>query len=561
MSAATDSVTIVAFENPDVDDSMNDSTAESAVNTSIISSISKDQSSIAYSKGPMPKGDKNAYYFAPEFENEKLGAEAAAKNGAMTMDGSMLITRKSEVAEPYSIQMNESWKISGVMVINVEKKSFSIEDTGLDIAAKKTSSGNVLYVADIRPTSVFVRTPLRRGDIIISINSVGFFDNTDVPEAYAALRKQGKRLTLVAKKGEKSLNDFLLNSWREADLPQTKSAGRSVNSAVTSQTSGSTRTSSREGSAKPMIKDDNQSHKSTADDNSMSSRQSNSSRKSNAANAARRITILKKTPNDSIGLDVTKVETKWGAFIAISKIIPGSKASSTELKVGDIILSVNDISFRTNPDVAKVIWLVREARGKVCIEIQKLSSFPAAAQVDLNKSLNESIEAEETEKSVSMNKSGESARYQTPSNSFASHVDGGDLKQRVPKKRQKVLVTVTKDRPAQKIGLDFSLLNNKLVVTDINPKGLLRNAPLVYGDSILSINGVSFRNEPVAKQAYDIIRNARKKVTIELLKVEYYDHRTTPNNDESGASSKSCIPSFMRRRRRKVEHKGSPTKL
>lgn len=543
MSAAIDSVTIVAYENPDLNDSMNDSTSESAAHTSIISSISKDQSSFAYGKASTPKRDKNAYYFAPEFENQRFGAQAATKNGAMTMDGSMLITKKSEITEPYSIQMNESWKISGVMVINIEKKTISKEDTGLDIGTKKTSTGNVLYVANIKPQSVFLKTPLRPGDIIISINSVGFFDNADVFEAYAALGKEGKRLTLVAKKGEKSLNDFLLNRRGEANLPHSTSPGRSINTALTSETSGSTRSSASEGSSRKTAKDD----KSTADDSSKSSRQSNSSRK---LDAARRITIIKKTPNDSIGLDVAKVETKWGTFLAISKIIPGSKASTTELKIGDIILSVNDISFRTNPDVAKVISLVREARGKVCIEIQKLSSFPPAAQVDLNKSLNESMEAEEIEQSASLNKSGESSKYQSPSNS----------KQRVPKKRQKVLVTVTKDRPSQKIGLDFALLNDKLVVTDINPKGLLRNAPLVYGDTILSINGVSFRQEPVAKEAYDIIRSAPKKVTIELLKVEYYDH-IPAKNDESGVSSKSCIPSFMCRRRKNVQHRGSPTKL
>lgn len=549
MSAAIDSVTIVAYENPDLNDSMNDSTSESAAHTSIISSISKDQSSFAYGKAPTPKRDKNSYYFAPEFENQRFGAQAATKNGAMTMDGSMLITKKSEITEPYSIQMNESWKISGVMVINIEKKTFSKEDTGLDIATKKISSGNVLYVANIKPQSVFLKTPLRPGDIIISINSVGFFDNADVFEAYAALGKEGKRLTLVAKKGEKSLNDFLLNRRGEANLPHSTSPGRSVNTTWTSETSGSTRSSASEGSSRETSKDD----KSATDDSSKSSRQSNSSRK---LDAARRITILKETPNDSIGLDVAKVETKWGTFLAISKIIPGSKASTTELKIGDIILSVNDISFRTNPDVAKVISLVREARGKVCIEIQKLSSFPPAAQADLNKSLNDSMEAEEIEQSASLTKSGESSRYQTQSNSF----DGGNSKQRVPKKRQKVLVTVTKDRPSQKIGLDFALLNDKLVVTDINPKGLLRNAPLVYGDTILSINGVSFRQEPVAKEAYDIIRSAPKKVTIELLKVEYYDH-IPAKNDESGVSSKSCIPSFMCRRRKKVQHRGSPTKL
>jgi len=118
------------------------------------------------------------------------------------------------------------------------------------------------------------------------------------------------------------------------------------------------------------------------------------------------------------------------------------------------------------------------------------------------------------------------------------------------------LITVTKEYKGQKIGIDFAMLNNKLVVTEVSPKGLLRNAPLVFGDTILSINGVSFRQDPDAKEAYSLIKKAPEKVTIEILKTEYAHDR-----GNSGASTKSCIPTTLFCRRKKSDHKTHFTEL
>merc|ERR1712008_91151 len=66
----------------------------------------------------------------------------------------------------------------------------------------------VIFISDIIQSSLFAKTPLQIGDTILSINSICLQKNTDVVDAYAAL-KSGNRVTIVAKKGEKSLNEFL----------------------------------------------------------------------------------------------------------------------------------------------------------------------------------------------------------------------------------------------------------------------------------------------------------------------------------------------------------------
>jgi len=556
VTSAVGSVTIVVHESIDVNDSqseVNSSHSESIAQTSI-SSISKDQSSF-YSpkrerKHEMFPGGETPDSFARGLQTERSPTKAAGNSGAMTIDGSMLITKNSEMAEPISIKINESWKVSGVMVINIDAEDTSeLEDPGLRFGTKKTSTGFVTFVSDISATSVFKKTPLRIGDIIVSINRMSFFNNADIFDAYAALWKSEKRITLVAKKGEESLNEFLLSQRGQVDSPQAKALNGSVNTGLTLQSSGTLGTNA---SGKSKIHHKNDGSKSSSSmlsderDTSRSSRSSKSretpsengnvSSASNdldeESNSSRRITIRKNRHDEFIGLELSEVATAWGTLLTVSRITPGSKAASSELQVGDAILTVNGISFKNNPNASSAISLLRKSQKEVCIEFQKFSSFSAAVKADLQKSINVSDDSE------------------LLANSMISHGEGNNAKKKVPKKRQKVLVTVTKDHKGQKIGLDFAFIHDKLVVTDVHPKGLLRNAPLTYGDVILSINGVNFDKEPNAKDAYGAVKNAPKKVTLEILKVEYAQQKP----DNIGVAKKSCIPgTLICSRRKKTE--------
>lgn len=453
MISATDSVTVVVHKDFEVNDS------QSADQTSI-SSISKDTSSVTYWRDHQQKNkNKTLFRGAERFDNADR-----TRRVRMTGDGSMLISKDSEILEPISVKLNESWKVSGVIVVSIEKKSSTLEKPGLRIGVKETSTGHVLYISDINPSSMFANTPLLIGDIIISINGINLHDNADVVDAYSALGKPGKQITLVAKKGEESLNEFLLDGSRQPLLPKDKRRG-SINTSLTSQTSGTMGTSVSGESTRDLIRDCTKSY-----DSSLT--ESRNSGQSNCTNSRT------KEANDA------------------------------------------------------------KSRGPIS---------------NSGKMVHMLEEVEENQESASMNSFADSQRgkyeCKSPATGLKLQEEGKDSKQKGKKKRQKVLITVTKKSKGQKIGIDFAILNNKLVVSEVSPTGLLRNAPLVFGDTILSINGVSFQLDPIAKEAFSLVKNAREKVTLEILKTQY-----APDKRNDGVSTKSCIsaPLFCHRRSTKL---------
>lgn len=304
---------------------------------------------------------------------------------------------------------------------------------------------------------MFTKTPLWVGDTVISINSVSFYDNPDVVDAYSALQKPGERITIVAKKGEESLNDFLHDGRRQTVFPQDKiiqTTRESVNTALTSQTSGTVGTTI--------------SGEST-----------------------------RNTTNDT------------------------KSCNSTDTEIGDRNKSAG--------------------RGVNCMTLSRDGSIGMESTVI------------EKNASASVNSSATTLRrehqFESPAKSLQLLDKGKESKQRGSRKRQKVLVTVTKEYQRQKIGIDFAILNKKLVVTEVSPTGLLRNAPLGFGDTILSINGVSFQLDPVAHEAASIIKNSPKRVTIEILKTENTIHK-----GHVDVKTKSCLPSsLLWHRQRKFE--------
>jgi len=446
--SAIGSVTVVVHKDFEVNDS------QSADQTSI-SSMSKDMSPVSHWRDHQQNNkDKSLFRGSERFDNADR-----TRRGKMTGDGSMLISKDSEHQEPFSVKLNESWKVSGVIVVSIEKKSSTLEKPGIRIGVKETSTGHVLYISDINPSSMFANTPLLIGDIIISINGINLHDNADVVDAYSALGKPGKQITLVAKKGEASLNEFLLDGRSQPPLPKDKRQG-SINTSLTSLTSGTMGTSVSGESSRDMIRDCTKSYDSPL----TGSRNSSQSNRTNSR-------------TDDFEFD---------------EEIEASKTNS----------EAND----TN------------SRGPIS---------------NSGKTLHMLEEVEESQESES------------PATSLRLQEEMKDSKQNGKKKRQKVLITVTKRNKGQKIGIEFTLLNNKLVVSEVSPTGLLRNAPLVFGDTILSINGVSFKIDPIAKEAFSLIKNAREKVTLEILKTEY--------KRDVGVSNKSCMsPLFWSRRSTKL---------
>ena len=455
MTSATDSVTFVVQKDFDGND------GQSTDQTSI-SSLTKDLSLL-------PKNQVRIR----GVENLDDSSQCTIKKGIMT-DGSMLISRDSEILEPTFIKMNESWKVSGVIVVSVENSLSTLEKPGLRMGARETASGRLLYITEISPSSAFAKTALRVGDVIITINGTNLCHNNDVVDAYSALRRPGERTTIVAKKGEGSLDCFLQADGRQQHLSNEKNVygGRgSINTALTSQTSGT-----------------------------------NLSRE-----PTRYLKNVKSYDTSRDRMRITSKEQKEQPSVYFESLTKRDVNRNNIIDVGDE-------------------------------ESKKFDASDDTSTLESDK---------DNRKTTEINSSSSSKREEHDYDSLASclkiPVEGKDARKKSSTKRQKVLVTVTKEYQKQNIGIEFALLNNKLVVNEINPRGLLRNAPLVFGDTILSINGISFQDDPILKEAFDLVKNAPRKVTLEILKTKIIYRK-----EDSGVGTKSCIPTtlFCSQRRR-----------
>jgi len=570
VTTATGKITIVVQKGIESDDT------QSATQTTI-SSISKDFSSFT---------DGNSHGLKPPKSN--LNSEGKVrKREKMAGDGSMLISKDTEIKGPVSITTNESWKLSGVIVVNIEK-SYPSENPGIRFGSKETPAGRVIYISEMSPSSPFTNTPIRTGDIILSINNMNLY-NTNVIGAYSALGKSGQRITLVAKKGGESLNDFLLDGRGQSVNQEGKSlSGQpSIISLVTAGTVGTTISG---GSERGESSFSEESLDDTLTDGVISFspnriRESNTQKKSFSTpsttrddfefdeqsygaslfgyNASSTITIVKTYRDEDVGLELMVISTEWGRLLAVSRISPRSLASDTDLKVGDAILTINGTSLRRNPSVERASSLVRGAPRLVTIEFQKLSSFSPAVPMDRTEL---QVKENETPKLKSTN-SPESHTSQSLEELLGKEklfFSGGPLSSGQQKegefqsspcrpkssgKRQKLRVIVTKEYKGQEVGIDVQVVNDNLIVKKVSSKGLLRNAPLVYGDTILSINGVSFKNDPDVEEAVKVVKNAPRQVAFEVLKTKnIYD-------EKSDEKTKSCVPKLLFCSRRKEEEK------
>jgi C-terminal processing protease CtpA/Prc len=631
VTAATNRVTIVMQKKFEMDD------YQSATETSI-SSMTKGISSFVYDKNQPNSFKRNMSSTSASIEGtetindsldtSKEGNESSeatfnklSRREKMIGDG-LLVSENSEITEPVSILINESWKLSGAIVVNVKEMNHS-DEPGLRMGIKETSNGRVLFVSDIIPSSPFAKTPLRIGDIILSINNVSLHENVDVVNAYAALGKSGNRITVVAKKGQESLNDFLLDGRREPVIQKDEiilndrkiiSTPSSTGTAGTAGTtkSGTTTISSQDeatfnisnfkeknkirqeqvGNSPQSVKNTIPFHPSSKTDQLEFDEESYGA-SLYGYNSSSSIRIVKNASStEDVGFEIREVNTEWGRLLTVAKITPLSLVSTTHLKVGDAILAINDVDFRKNPDVERAASLLKISHGEVCIEYQKISRYLSAVPVDSyeqkevpmkNKDLasvgnsSELIsrsgqvampileEAEVNGKSLSMKSSitnDQQRGREVHSMERGSKGQENSNRQRqhlMKVKRQKIWITVTRGK-GQKVGINLATLNGKLVVTKVSSSGLLRNAPLMTGDTILSINRVDFRLNPNAKEASLLVNDAPKHITFEILKTGY------DSNDKSdGVGTKTCVlGSFLcvTGRRRRVNHSHPPsTKL
>jgi predicted metalloprotease with PDZ domain len=513
----------------------------------------------------------------------------------MASDGSMIISKETETLEPVPSTASESWKLSGALAVAVKKRSPS-QNNGIQIGIRDASNGRVLFVSDITKSSPFAQTPLRPGDVILSINDIDLEQNADVVDAYSALGKAGDEITILARKSSESLNEFLLNrkvlatAYSSSSTPRTVEEKPTVPVPVTSQRSSP---ASRSKGSTVIEREEMSSLHSREQIGPTSNRQKSPcptgesfvfheeayGASLNGYNSSKEIRITKSHPQESIGLDLTPVRTKWGNFLSVTNIVPDSKAATTNIRVGDVILAINGVDFRDYPDVERALATIKRARTNVNIEVQHQSLYPFEISQKVPNILdnvtihehdnigvvrtrtfdsNDDFIAQTCTLKIAGKSENQSMQGELLKDENMTKTVGGrrnavseakdvDFSAPAPKQR-KLWVRVAKEHPSEKVGISFATLEKKLVVTNVSPSGLLRGTPVLPGDTILSINRVDFRVDPDARSAFDLVSMAAEEVLFEILKTGY-------RVDVDTIESRSCLRrNFGCRQKKKQEY-------
>ena len=479
-------------------------------------------------------------------------------------DGSITVSTDEHSLDGTAPRMlvNESINISGTMRITVTKQSKD-ERLGLQLLTREGSGGRVLFISKIDPNGLFGRTPLRVGDVVLSVNSFSFQDNADAGLASSVIRSADKDITIVARKSESSLHDFLLNQANRMYSSETNSrASESAHFRPPSNSAEDAYDTPIEGKNKTM-----------------------------------EVTFRKKHPSDRVGISMATRNTKLGNFLVVTSISPNGAAANTELKAGDVILSVNGVDFEEDPDTEHAARVIRLASDVVDIKFQRISGWrPAAAEnsrpkktqitqtilpggerVVKTETLKEdgttTVKIEEfippqgihlplplgrTESDISglhsldMSEASVAASYDesmlrmrgdrvgvergksgvawgtaiggSPARSRADSDPNRPAHRILPEVDSKSFKPTTivafKTDPDQEVGLVLDNVKGSLVVAKISPTGMFAGKPILPGDRVVSVNSISFRDDPDVSMAQALIDNAYQEVRVEILKSE-----------------------------------------
>lgn len=576
--AAPDRVTFVIQKQSDSDDGR-------TISGSTISSISKDW---GFASTPDRGGAAGQGHSRDEEKGEFLERR-------MTSDGSMILSKETDVSEPISGKANESWKLSGALAVSV-KKSSTDPNPVIQIGTREASSGRVLFVSNISPSSPFIHTPLRIGDILLSINDIDLEQNVDVVGAYAALGKSDDEVSIVARKAAESLDEFLRNRKEIIKVHACRLCGENEATSVkTSQETSQKGASSNKslGSKKEQQREDQTNIKCAqrtqqnrihdVRSKSFEFEEESYGASFNGYNSSKMIKITKSHPQESIGFDLVPVATEWGNLLTISDITPRSQAAETPIRVGDAILAINGVDLRVHPNVESALSVIKRARTDVNIELQQLSLYPTdfpSKESSLKEcttilepdnvgvvrtrtfdSNDEFLKQRETMRisgnvdhhpprnaRLKEDSDPKDPRVEKPTAPTNLDIVGDDIGPPKTKQHRKVWVAIKKEFPNEKVGISFASLERRLIVTNVSPSGLLRATPVLPGDTILSINGVDFSRDPDVKYAFELVSGAVEEVLLEILKTGF------PVNVESDTTNKCLWRKFGCGQRTKQEY-------
>jgi type II secretory pathway component PulC len=423
-----------------------------------------------------------------------------------------------------------SLTFNGELSILINKTSQS-QIVGLGLIVNLTHRGRkALVVSQVSPSGIFARTPLSVGDTIISINGVDFSEKPNINGAAALLSKTEGNVTVRALKSKNWIER------RKRRLPQSRHLEESFTIPAPKSRS---------------FEFDNVSYGGS----------------SLGYQSAKKLTLKDFSASELHGIALKCEPTQWGALLVATIVAPSSRFTAAGLQDGDIILSVNGVDFREEPDANKAMSLIHSADADADTEIEyqrldnsvqeeretpiikaKHSFKPDGTKCIRTETRNPDGSILVNLKEIGPGNAVDVAIKESPASlvraSDMSEISGWDgltlhnymhdeqslalEDASVPTSAESlsivtnplepVTITVDKKSKSQNVGISLVASEGVLYVKKISAGGLLVGKPILPGDTVIAINGRDFRSNPSVKEASSTILNSFKTLSLKILK-------------------------------------------
>ena len=398
----------------------------------------------------------------------------------------------------------------GKMVIFVKKTTQS-EVVGLRLENQRTHRGqNAIVVSQVFPSGLFARTPLSVGDIIVSINDIDFRVDSDIAIAAETMSRSKSGVKVIAMKP----SDWIDRRHQRISQPR-----KLVETFI----------------IEPPKSKAYQFDDSAYDDSVF------------GYNSTKKVSLKDFSASERMGLIIVSQYTRLGLLLIAKEVSSSSRLAGLGLKNGDVILSINGIDMKREPDASRAMSLFRNSKKGIEIEYQRLTNLTEAETKHIPVARMESFLPDGTKsiRTETRNPDGSVVvriEEVTPANPIdaALHslepVDGfSDPPNALPRSHshfkavatgspserstlKPVTIIVNKPNRSQYVGIDLVVVNDTLCVSGVRENGLFLGKPLLPGDTVLEINGHDFRRNPSARRAQSILSNATKSVRFTILK-------------------------------------------
>jgi C-terminal processing protease CtpA/Prc len=205
--------------------------------------------------------------------------------------------------------------------------------------------------------------------------------------------------------------------------------------------------------------------------------------------------------------------------LEVVEIREDSIFKGTDLKVGDKILSINDMSFRRYADAEYAFTLMDKASLLVTLVVERV----------ISKDNDDTASTDDDVSSFSSFCNDDEDFHNGSSASKTTEAEGTDF-------NTPFTITVSKAFKRQDAGLAFkqthrsSKKNTRVFVEKIARDSIFRTTALKKGDRVLMINNTDLRSNPDTNLAYEACMESNESIVMVVLRKES-DPRSTSNKE------------------------------